>query len=1050
MQKKSKPKRRGSYGSYGRRPGSSYSSSYNSSYKSSSTYNSSYNSKAPRYSSAPARQFSAPRFQQTDRPAGTAYSRNGDVAPSATIEEHFLKVKQAKELAKQEPVNSSQRPRSPLHQLAASRRTASPQYRSNGDPVPSATIEEHFDKVRQAKELARHDSSSQRSQTPPSAPSCWSGEAFVNSWQSQQAHEGDCRRVYVPGGLSSSDSDDSFYERFRDDDDDINLGSPKSASKPTEVSPKAAPKPSSVSYEPSDTVNEKLKANLRSLIKLNPGGIWACSLPEKYRESFKLSLNWNELGYDSVVQMAHDLSDVFICKRVNNGDWRLFDASLPLPAEYSNEKPKSNPLVPDLVKNKIYNIVKKFRTGIRAEQVPQLYEEHYGRSLCSEAPGFDSPESLLSSLNGTVVCLRYVRKECFVYPGQSPPQTSLPILEIKDTNIKKELGLYPDEVLGPEETYFSPELPENLGMGDYIELRVAEVYNPHKFWIMIRQYAQHLDQLMDELQDFYRDHGDKYKMHASTVTEGQCCVATYQGEWHRVTIKSVASEVEVFYVDYGTVAQVPLHELRYIHRDFCNLPAQAIRASMSGIKPSHGRQRFTREANQELLRLVIDKALIGLIQRVEPEEPFLELFLIDTNGDNDIHLNDVLVTLNHAVFKSDPEGTTGEGAEVTSEAAEVTPEAVNETVHNAHSGASSSHPEQATSDLQSSRAPSVPPGFAAPYGAAFDPIMNPALAAYSAACSTPAAALLLQQQLQYQQQQQTMLLALYQNMYQQAAASLVAQLAQTKAAWQGLQQPGGATNSQPPEAVDPKKMTSPVARKSSPVLSSSEESDFSDRPTPRKKKIRRKKSDRPTTPSTPVKKSMLSELSSLSSSEGINDVVVERLDELLEVSDDSSSSDHNNAPDIVQSVASLNLSRKSCVTNFWKIVDVSGKSIHLFNIDGKPFVSTGELARNFTTFSTGDTLVRVLKNKDISAPYKKLTRQEELPMFSALDGHVEEYVKNFDLSRNRNGSVIGSFHLTPLGNIPVMLITVGAEVAVVKGFQKLRDLFNPNDSYWTQ
>lgn len=70
------------------------------------------------------------------------------------------------------------------------------------------------------------------------------------------------------------------------------------------------------------------------------------------------------------------------------------------------------------------------------------------------------------------------------------------------------------------------------------------------------------------------------------------------------------------------------------------------------------------------------------------------------------------------------------------------------------------------------------------------------------------------------------------------------------------------------------------------------------------------------------------------------------------------------------------------------LTEVSGKTIHLFNIEGKAFVSTGELAKKFTDFSTCDTLVRVLKNKDISIPYKKLTRQEGLPLFSALDGYM--------------------------------------------------------------
>lgn len=67
------------------------------------------------------------------------------------------------------------------------------------------------------------------------------------------------------------------------------------------------------------------------------------------------------------------------------------------------------------------------------------------------------------------------------------------------------------------------------------------------------------------------------------------------------------------------MASVPRNELRFLHKDFNVLPAQAIQASLSGIQPPNGRQSFTMEANKALLGLVADKHLIGLVQRIEPE-----------------------------------------------------------------------------------------------------------------------------------------------------------------------------------------------------------------------------------------------------------------------------------------------------------------------------------------------------------------------------------------------------------------------------------------------
>ena len=54
----------------------------------------------------------------------------------------------------------------------------------------------------------------------------------------------------------------------------------------------------------------------------------------------------------------------------------------------------------------------------------------------------------------------------------------------------------------------------------------------------------------------------------------------------------------------------------------------------------------------------------------------------------------------------------------------------------------------------------------------------------------------------------------------------------------------------------------------------------------------------------------------------------------------------------------------------------------------KPFVSTGEVARKFTRFSTGDIWLRVLSNLNMNAPFKKLTRPDRLDLFSDLDWYV--------------------------------------------------------------
>lgn len=54
--------------------------------------------------------------------------------------------------------------------------------------------------------------------------------------------------------------------------------------------------------------------------------------------------------------------------------------------------------------------------------------------------------------------------------------------------------------MGPKDSYSPPRLPDNLEPGSYLELMVAEVYNPFKLWVMLREMSPQLNKLMDELQ----------------------------------------------------------------------------------------------------------------------------------------------------------------------------------------------------------------------------------------------------------------------------------------------------------------------------------------------------------------------------------------------------------------------------------------------------------------------------------------------------------------------------------------------------------------------
>jgi hypothetical protein len=60
------------------------------------------------------------------------------------------------------------------------------------------------------------------------------------------------------------------------------------------------------------------------------------------QEEFKVPLEYFELGFVSVIQMASNLPDVFRCVRLDGTDWKLFSTQKELPSQYSSYDIKSN------------------------------------------------------------------------------------------------------------------------------------------------------------------------------------------------------------------------------------------------------------------------------------------------------------------------------------------------------------------------------------------------------------------------------------------------------------------------------------------------------------------------------------------------------------------------------------------------------------------------------------------------------------------------------------------------------------------------------------
>jgi len=60
------------------------------------------------------------------------------------------------------------------------------------------------------------------------------------------------------------------------------------------------------------------------------------------QKEFAVVLEYADIGFVSVMQMASSLPDVFHCVRVDGTDWKLFKARNKLPPEYAKYNMKIN------------------------------------------------------------------------------------------------------------------------------------------------------------------------------------------------------------------------------------------------------------------------------------------------------------------------------------------------------------------------------------------------------------------------------------------------------------------------------------------------------------------------------------------------------------------------------------------------------------------------------------------------------------------------------------------------------------------------------------
>ncbi|XP_071598136.1 tudor domain-containing protein 15 [Heliangelus exortis] len=117
--------------------------------------------------------------------------------------------------------------------------------------------------------------------------------------------------------------------------------------------------------------------------------------------------------------------------------------------------------------------------------------------------------------------------------------------------------------------------------GTVFEVVCSYMVSPADFSCQLRSKLPELNNLMEQIQTYYKTHSSPYK-----TGQGACVVKwPKDGKWYRATVVEVVStsEVDVVFVDYGYRERVFLEDLQAVLPDFLALESQAFRCALKNV-----------------------------------------------------------------------------------------------------------------------------------------------------------------------------------------------------------------------------------------------------------------------------------------------------------------------------------------------------------------------------------------------------------------------------------------------------------------------------------
>ncbi|XP_071961942.1 ATP-dependent RNA helicase TDRD9-like [Antedon mediterranea] len=211
-------------------------------------------------------------------------------------------------------------------------------------------------------------------------------------------------------------------------------------------------------------------------------------------------------------------------------------------------------------------------------------------------------------------------------------------LSVKERKLKtNRVGTSFDE---SEPQFIAPPPPDK----SWIKIFVTEISDGNHLWAHDAETEtfEQLSYLMDMI------NGNAFTPRIlKPVHVGRYCIAPFEDvdrRYYRARIEAVhGNQVEIFYLDYGNIAQMSSHELQEIHPDLLKLPFQAFECVLCETKPIYRlptHNRWIPQAKDRLAELALNRIMLAKVFSVVGG--VLRIELVACVGMDEININDLL------------------------------------------------------------------------------------------------------------------------------------------------------------------------------------------------------------------------------------------------------------------------------------------------------------------------------------------------------------------------------------------------------------------------